>query len=327
MTPKISIIIPVYNAEKTLSRCIDSVLMQSLKDFELILIDDGSKDKSPSICDSYAHNDSRIIVIHKQNEGVSRARNSGLDIASGVWVTFVDSDDEVLNDFFDQAIKFEHSDLIVCGYESISNINKDKNEVLLQQYEYKIEELTQFFNKHINDKVLTAPWCKLFKREIINSNNIRFKPNISYGEDTIFVAEYMQYVTNIVYSGAISYRYYCPDATPTALRYKVTPQCATEYATTYWRLFHKLAPKPFREDQTCMGRFFSMEIFCLINKEYRKDRKLWLDNDYIHKIKAESHLTIAQRLWYACATKLPYGVYSVFLKVWLLINNFKEKLN
>ena len=88
--PAISIIIPVYNADKYLRRCIDSVISQSFTDFELILVDDGSKDKSPQICDEYASQDKRVRVIHKVNGGVSAARNDGLDIAKGEYVTFID---------------------------------------------------------------------------------------------------------------------------------------------------------------------------------------------------------------------------------------------
>ena len=97
--PKISIIVPVYNAEQYLRRCIDSILNQSFTDFELILIDDGSKDKSSDICDEYAAKDSRIKVYHKENGGVSSARNLGLDNANGEWIAFVDSDDFIKEDY------------------------------------------------------------------------------------------------------------------------------------------------------------------------------------------------------------------------------------
>ena len=96
-TPQISVIIPVYNAEKCLHRCIDSILLQTYIDFELLLIDDGSTDSSGIICDGYATQDSRIRVFHKSNGGVSSARNLGLDNALGEWVCFIDSDDEIQN--------------------------------------------------------------------------------------------------------------------------------------------------------------------------------------------------------------------------------------
>ena len=97
----ISIIVPVYNVEKYLSRCLDSILFQSFPDWECILIDDGSSDNSGKICDEYAQQDDRFIVIHQQNSGVSAARNAGLDIAKGQWFSFVDSDDWIGSNFLE----------------------------------------------------------------------------------------------------------------------------------------------------------------------------------------------------------------------------------
>ena len=99
--PLISIIIPVYNAEKYLKKCLDSVINQTYKNLEIILVDDGSTDKSPEICDKYAEKDSRIIVLHKENGGVSSSRNAGLDIFKGEYLSFVDSDDYVEPDYIE----------------------------------------------------------------------------------------------------------------------------------------------------------------------------------------------------------------------------------
>lgn len=102
--PKISIIVPVYNAERYLHRCIESILAQTFKDFELLLIDDGSKDNSGYICNEYAGKDERVKVWHKENGGVSSARNVGLDNVKGEWVTFVDSDDYISSNYFDNLL-------------------------------------------------------------------------------------------------------------------------------------------------------------------------------------------------------------------------------
>ena len=96
---KVSAIVPVYNVEKYIYRCVDSILNQTFSDFELILVDDGSPDNCPQICDEYAKKDSRIKVIHKENGGLSSARNAGLDIASGEWISFIDSDDWIHKDY------------------------------------------------------------------------------------------------------------------------------------------------------------------------------------------------------------------------------------
>ena len=116
-TPKISIIVPVYNAEKYLHRCIESILAQTFKDFELLLIDDGSKDSSGYICDEYAEKDERVRVLHKVNGGVSSARNLGLNNARGEWGTFADSDDEVCEDWLSTFVdNLDGYDAVVTGF-------------------------------------------------------------------------------------------------------------------------------------------------------------------------------------------------------------------
>ena len=121
---KVSVIIPVYNVEKTLPRCIDSVIGQSLKDIEIILVDDGSPDKSPEICDEYRCKDSRIKVFHKPNEGLGYTRNYGIERAQGEYVAFVDSDDYIASDMLDKlyntAIK-EDADVVYGGYYRVIN--------------------------------------------------------------------------------------------------------------------------------------------------------------------------------------------------------------
>ena len=124
--PKISIIVPVYNAEQYLRRCIDSILNQSFTDFELILIDDGSKDKSSDICDEYAAKDSRVRIFHKENGGVSSARNVGLDNSCGEWVAFVDADDEIEDGYLNIRKSFENSDVIQKPYIIVNNNNETK---------------------------------------------------------------------------------------------------------------------------------------------------------------------------------------------------------
>ena len=130
-SPTISVIVPVYNAEKTLRRCVDSILAQTFEDFELILINDGSKDQSGDICDEYAAKDSRVKTIHKTNGGVSSARNAGLRIAQGEYIAFIDSDDYIDNDYL---LGFKHydADLIISGAKLIS-INNNWGVVTIQR--------------------------------------------------------------------------------------------------------------------------------------------------------------------------------------------------
>ena len=124
--PVISIIIPVYNSERYIHRCIDSILRQTYQDYELILVDDGSTDRSGEICKSYANEDNRIIVIYQKNAGVSSARNAGLAIAKGKYITFCDSDDELLPDYLAVMINEpEEAELVIAGYRYIDENGKE----------------------------------------------------------------------------------------------------------------------------------------------------------------------------------------------------------
>lgn len=193
--PKISVIVPVYNVEQYLRRCIDSILAQTFTDFEVLLIDDGSKDKSGEICDEYAKKDIRVKVFHKENGGVSSARNVGLDNARGEWVTFVDSDDWVEKDYL------EHF-----------SMNFD---LCVQSYFYG-NELIEFSNKEIisnpgEDYLLNeyvyGPYCKLYKRQIISVNHILFDINLAYGEDVLFWLEYLCYCKSMKVQKYAGYHY------------------------------------------------------------------------------------------------------------------------
>ena len=119
MNPKVSIIVPVYNVEKYLDRCMESLLNQTLKDIEIILVDDGSPDNCPQMCDDYAKKDSRVKVVHKANAGLGYARNSGLDVATGEYVAFVDSDDYVELDMYEQMYEASLNyqvQMVLCGF-------------------------------------------------------------------------------------------------------------------------------------------------------------------------------------------------------------------
>lgn len=184
-----SIIVPVYNVEQYLPRCIESILNQSIKEFELILINDGSTDKSGSICDYYANKDDRIVVVHKENGGVSSARNYGLDIAKNEYIAFVDSDDYVYEDYLEKLYN-PSVDIVLCNIKYDQNNNKD--------YYILNNNLCGVFyiNGDIIDKIIDSRYfccvySKMFRRSIIKKYNIKFNENISLGEDTMFVVDYL----------------------------------------------------------------------------------------------------------------------------------------
>lgn len=183
---KISVIIPVYNAEKTLSVCIDSVLSQDYADFELLLVDDGSKDGSLAICYSYVQRDDRVRVFHKENGGVSSARNIGLDNAKGEWVTFVDSDDNIEPDYM-SGLDTITQDIVFHGYKKMSdNICVQKLEVLSDFSRLSLKEVLV---NYYGDSIIRCPWAKFFKLSLIG--DIRFPEDMKVGEDTFFVFSYL----------------------------------------------------------------------------------------------------------------------------------------
>lgn len=170
----ISVIIPVYNTEKYLSKCVDSFINQTYKNLEIILVDDGSTDSSPLICDKYKQRDNRIVVIHKENGGSSHARNVGIDISSGSLITFFDSDDFVDEDYVQYLYdlkKNANAELSVCAY----NITDEEGNILFTVNSKKDELLTKerFFKKMLNEEGITVSPCfKLYNRSLFDT--IRF---------------------------------------------------------------------------------------------------------------------------------------------------------
>ncbi len=205
---KISIIIPVYKAESTLRRCIDSVLSQTYTNFELILVDDGSPDDCGKICDAYSSADNRIYVIHKANGGVSSARNLGIKRAQGEFITFIDSDDYVSINYLKNLVSKE-ADLTVSGFKDMPLPNT--NEMSLPQGFYQGEELTDFLNEKTDSMLFKAPWGKLFKADIISSNDLSFDTNISFGEDSVFMLQYLRFCNSIATINSIDYMYFIPE--------------------------------------------------------------------------------------------------------------------
>ena len=207
----ISVIVPIYNAEQYLHRCIDSILAQSYTDFELLLIDDGSKDDSGAICDAYAAKDSRVRVFHKENGGVSSARNLGLDHAQGEYVTFCDADDYVAPDWLAAYRKAmaENVDLAIQGYYSIEGENTIEKSLQPNQgtgVEVKRQLITSLFSQ----EVYYYLWVKLFRRDLIETHHIRFDEQSILGEDTQFISKYLEFAVSFKCIDSLGYYYILP---------------------------------------------------------------------------------------------------------------------
>lgn len=205
----ISIIVPAYNVEKYIEQCIDSILCQTYQHIEIILIDDGSKDSTGSICDLYAKKDKRIRVIHKENTGLSSVRNLGIKLAKGDYIGFVDSDDVISTDMFEKLftnLMATNSDIAICNYQIIDEKNQ-KREKGFYSFEKKIEILQ---NKEIYDLIFLearygiVAWNKLYRRQVFAGINY---PEGKRHEDNYIIHKILGNAKRICCSGDIGYFY------------------------------------------------------------------------------------------------------------------------
>jgi len=202
----LSIIIPVYNCQTSLKICLDSILSQTYTSFEVILIDDGSKDHSGVICDQYATRDFRIRVFHKSNGGVSTARNLGIDKCEGDWLTFVDSDD-YLDPYYLENLMNNRTevDLVISGIRKINNKLEEKVIAFPNQI-VNINE-REFFLEQYPMSDFGYPFAKLFSNQIIKQKKLKFDENIHMFEDVIFLFEYLKFCKKIKFSNESDYFY------------------------------------------------------------------------------------------------------------------------
>lgn len=209
--PLISVIVPVYNTKQYLPRCLDSILSQSFTNFEILLVDDGSTDGSGAICDKYAAKDNRVRVFHKENGGVSSARNLGLDESKGEWIYFVDSDDEVLPEglqILADGISNE-VDIVMGGCEEVGE--HDEASLTVPKHEsFRLNKRQSVITQYAGYGLYGRYWgyicLRLLRRVIVNRYHIRFDTSIAIKEDTLFIMQYVcrsngitQVTTNPVY--------------------------------------------------------------------------------------------------------------------------------
>ena len=224
--PKVSVIVPVYNTEKYLPRCIDSILTQTFTDFELILVNDGSTDNSGKICDEYAEKDSRIVVAHKENEGANAARKEGVNIASGEWINFVDSDDTITSNSIELLINNTSDNIDIV----IGQIFKTK----------RCAEILSYFD--YRKKILTGkmahPVAKLYRRKILIEEIFDLPKKITIGEDMLMnvrlaftIRQNVKVVPNLIYN----YRYRANSAINSRKH-------SIEYEILFWKQLKKAIP-------------------------------------------------------------------------------------
>lgn len=227
---KVSIIVPIFNVEKYLDRCMQSLISQTLEDIEIIMVDDGSLDNCPKLCDDYAKMDSRIKVIHKKNGGLSDARNAGLDVANGEYVAFVDSDDytslEAYETLYSKA-KEVNADIVYAGFKYQNADGTVDNCFLLDHTFEDVNEITQFLGSMIYDtkprekSVWMSVWNGIYRRELLERNKIRFKSEREYlSEDIIFHAQLIPLCKRIVCIPKTFYNY-CYNGTSLTRKFNI----------------------------------------------------------------------------------------------------------
>lgn len=208
----VSIIVPVYNAEEYIVACIESIQKQTYQNIEILLVNDGSKDLSPAICDRYQQKDNRIKVFHRSNHGVSSTRNFGIENASGDYIQFVDADDTLEPETIEENLKYAketNADLVFFSFRyHILDENLIKDNAFTQNFAGNAEE---FFEKYfitlIDRELINPPWNKFISRNLIQNGNIRFNENFSICEDMAFSTELLNASKRIAFNHKMYYNY------------------------------------------------------------------------------------------------------------------------
>ena len=260
--PQISVIVPVYNAERFLKKCVDSVRNQSFSDLEIILVDDGSLDHSPEICDRLAEEDSRIRVIHQKNGGVSRARNTGLEAASGEYVIFLDSDDYIDSCMYEKMIRRAEEfdcDMVMCDCVKEFPDHSAIYSHPIRGGLYSRKQLeTEYFPhllimENVEYPATISNWLLLFRREL--AKELRYSEGIRYSEDLLFGAQLLYRAESFYYmKGEAYYHYY------------MNPQSATHrFVSDKWDDYLRLHSKIRQSFGRCPDFDFQRQIdLCLL---------------------------------------------------------------
>lgn len=258
--PQLSVIVPIYNAEKFLMRCVNSILDQKFRDFELILIDDGSSDASPEICDKIMKNDNRIVVIHQDNAGVAAARNIGIERATGNYIAFVDSDDFIEEEMYFSMINIAEKyncDVVMCDC-----IKEYKSESKLYTHNirpgyYNKKQLESEYFQHllimpnIEYPATISNWLFIFKSYLCKDCGLRYEEGIRYSEDLLFGARMMYLAKSFYYmKGQTYYHYNC-----------INSSSATHtFVADKWRDYQRIYKKTIEYFGNCSDYNFIEQI-------------------------------------------------------------------
>ena len=309
--PEISVIVPVYNVEKYIHRCIDSILAQTFTDFELILVDDGSPDNCGAICDEYSEQDYRIRVIHQKNGGVSRARNAGLRMARGEYITFCDSDDFLQPDWLEglfACCRNQACDMVSAGYTVCTETGKEVKFAKHKEEEHiftKEQEMVDFVIRRVLMGSIGWEVCtKLFKREIITTNNLQFCESCeNFAEDMAFVIEYLLYCETLFICDSVGYYYVRRESSMMGTSAdKIKLNALNEVSKQFGTRF---LSRSNLEDKDCI---FAVMHFLIMKNQY--DKVLELRR---HQQLSEEISKIIDRAWYRKKTWAAIKAYDQFV--------------
>ncbi len=286
--PKFSIIVPIYNVEKYLNKCIDSVLAQSFSDFELILVDDGSPDNCPAMCDEYAKKDGRIKVVHKENGGLSSARNVGLDVVSGEFVWFVDSDDCISHDALEKIEKYtDDVDIVNFGlvcYKEGQEVDFNEKRDRFRKYHGTADKKTicELATHACSTKLLPYVWRNIYRLEFLNQNGLRFTDGLSYAEDSAFNMEAFMKAEKMYFADEYIYGYCMRESGISKNRSKTFDKTLLGHFELYDEIrdssYEKYCEYPDEQYYKDAGEFTikTIYVYSLLNRLYTSESK----NDY-----------------------------------------------
>lgn len=315
-SPIISIIVPIYKAEAYLDRCINSILNQSFIDFELLLIDDGSPDKSGCICDAYAKQDNRVRVFHNENGGVSFARQYGLDNARGEYIIHADPDDWVDNDMLKclyNKAKEEDADMIICDFIA----EYKTHQYYSTQRPSSLDHIT--VAKELFTKLHGATWNKLIKRQCLIDYSIRFDSSLSFCEDLFFNAQLLLNPIKVSYLNEAFYHYdQCINLNSIVSNYTIN---TLKYdKQLYLKAGHFFSDTDiFHEAISKCGFLIVHRAFhggILTSKEYRYNC-----NPYVKYVEEQSQLSRIMKLFYILSCR---GFYRPVYNLYRFISKIKK---
>lgn len=321
---KLSVIVPVYNSEKYLNRCVDSLVKQTLKDIEIILVDDGSKDSSPAICDEYAEKYGNITVLHLENGGPARARNKGIEIAKGEYLAFCDSDDYVELNMYEKlyanAIEY-HTDIAMCTYSFDYDGRIVPAKFKFDSFYENKEAVKNGLLKRIYDSNfdgLAGPTNKLYSKQMVVDNDIKFDESMIRGEDFWFNFGCLKFANNCSFIDESLYYYYQNEA---SIMHNPKNDSYDHWVNNRKRLLKENETLGFEIDENLFYKDFIYKtvMFCRDKvKLSQKDIVKSVLNDEFFKtaIKYDNDLPIHIRL-IDLFVKARLGVIAILmLKVW-----------